>query len=191
MCVCACADMYIPVKICLSGWKPLRERERDLCVCVCVSHSVYNVFVMCVCVCVQFKKKRCICDRYRLLQWTLTFQEKVRLRAGSLFRTIHVQSRSLITKSDITNSGYNEAQKLIPAKILLYMNRTVSVIANSGYNEISVITNWFCYPQWTIRPLVTNRPLITNHMFAPCEKFKLHITKLLPSVRETFLKNGW
>ena len=57
-------------------------------------------------------------------------------------RVSEIQSRLLITKSDITNSGYNEAQKLIPAKILLYMNRNVSVIANSGYNEISVITNW-------------------------------------------------
>ena len=103
----------------------------------------------------------------------------------------HIQSRSLITKSDITNSGYNEAQKLIPAKILLYMNRNVSVIANSGYNGILVITNWFCYPQWTIMPLVTNQPLITNHMLGPCEKFKLDITKWLPSVREPFLKNGW
>ena len=48
---------------------------------------------------------------------------------------IQIQSRSLITKSDITNSGYNEAQMLVPAKILLYMNRNLSVIANSGYNE--------------------------------------------------------
>ena len=79
------------------------------------------------------------------------------------------QSRSLITKSDITNSGYNEAQKLVPAKILLYMNRNASVIANSGYNEISVIAKWFCDPQWTIMPPVTNRPHITNHMFGPCE----------------------
>ena len=97
-----------------------------------------------------------------------------------------VQSRSLITKSDITNSGYNEAQKLFPAKILLYMNRNASVIANSGYNEISVIANW------TIMLLVTNWPLITNHMFGPCEKFKPDITKWLPSVREPFLQNnGW
>ena len=93
-------------------------------------------------------------------------------------------------KLDIMNSGYNEAQKLIPAKIL-YMNRNVSVIANSGYNEISVIMNWFSYLQWTKMPLVTNRPLITNHMFGPCEKFKLDITKWLSSVREPFLKNGW
>ena len=64
---------------------------------------------------------------------------------GLLWRQI--QSKSLIMKSDITNSGYNEARKLIPAKILLYMNRNVSVIANSGYNKISVITNWFCYPK--------------------------------------------
>ena len=99
-----------------------------------------------------------------------------------------VQSRSLITKSDITNSGYNEAQKLILAKILLYMNRNVSAIANSGYNKISDITNWFSYPQWTITPLVTNQPLITNRMFGPCEKFKLDITKWLPSVREPFSK---
>ena len=103
-----------------------------------------------------------------------------------------VHSRLLITKSDITNSGYNEAQKLVPAKILLYMNRNASVIANSGYNEISVIANWFCYPQWTIMQLVTNRPFITNHMFGPCEKFKPDITKWLPSVREPFLQNnGW
>ena len=84
-----------------------------------------------------------------------------------------VQSRSLVTKSDITNYGYNEAHKLVPTKILLYMNRNASVIANSGYKEISVIANWFCYPQRTIMPLVTNRPLVTNHMFGPCEKFKL------------------
>ena len=71
------------------------------------------------------------------------------------------------------------------------MNRNVSVVANSGYSEISVITNWFCYPQWTIMPLVTNGPLITNHMFGPCENFKLDITKWLPSVREPYLKNGW
>ena len=101
-----------------------------------------------------------------------------------------IQSRSLITKSDIANSGYNEAQKLVPAKILLYMNRNASVIANSGYNEISVIANWFCYPQWTIMPLLTNRPLISNHMFGPCEKFKPAITKWLPSVREPFLQNN-
>ena len=79
-----------------------------------------------------------------------------------------VQSRLLTTKSDTTNSGYNEAKKLIPAKILLYMDRNVSVIANSGYNEIPVIANWFCYPQWATMPLVTNQPLITNHMFGPC-----------------------
>ena len=47
-----------------------------------------------------------------------------------MYVCIYVQSRSLITKSDITNSGYNEAQKLVPAKILLYMNRNASVIAN-------------------------------------------------------------
>ena len=76
-----------------------------------------------------------------------------------------IQSRSLITKSDITDSGCNEAQKLVPAKILLYMNRNASVIANSGCNEISVIANWFCYPQWTIMLLVTNRPLITNESY--------------------------
>ena len=105
---------------------------------------------------------------------------------------IHCKSRSLITKSDITNSGYNEAQKLVLAKILLYMNRNASVIANSRYNEISVLANWFCYPQWTIMPFVTNRPLITNHMFGPCEKFKPDITKWLLSVREPFLQNnGW
>ena len=107
---------------------------------------------------------------------------------------LYLQSRSLITKSNIMNSRYNKAQKLVPAKILLnlYMNRNASVIVNSGYNEILVIANWFCYPQWTIMPLVMNRPLITNHMFGPCEKFKPDITKWLPSVREPFLRNnGW
>ena len=51
------------------------------------------------------------------------------------------QSRSLTTKPDITNSRFNEAQKL---------NRNVSVIENSGYNEMSVITSWFCYHQWAL-----------------------------------------
>ena len=84
---------------------------------------------------------------------------------ANMHRTFcRIQSRSLVTKSDITNSGYNEAQKLVPAKILLYMNRNASVIANSGYNKISDITNWFRYPQWTIMPLVTNPPLITNQL---------------------------
>ena len=59
-----------------------------------------------------------------------------------------IQWRSLTMKSVTKNSRYNEAKKMIPAKILLYMNRNVSVIPNSGYNEISVITNWFCYLQW-------------------------------------------
>ena len=35
--------------------------------------------------------------------------------------------------------------------------------------------------------LVTNRLLIMNHMFGPCEKFKLDITKWLLSVRQPFL----
>ena len=102
----------------------------------------------------------------------------------TFFCVPQLQSGSLITKSDITNSGYNEAQKLVPAKILLYMNRNASITVNSGYNEISVLANWFCYPQWTIMPLVT------NHMFGPCEKFKPDITKWLSSVREPFLQNN-
>ena len=80
-------------------------------------------------------------------------------------------------KPDIMNSRYNEVQRLVSAKILLYMNRNVSVKANSGYSEISVITSWFCYPQWAIMLLVMNQPLITNHIFGPCEKLKLNITK--------------
>ena len=88
--------------------------EGVACVCACASVCV------CVCVCAYIYIYVCVC-----------------------VCTYVLQSRSLITKSDVTNSGYNEAQKLVPAKIL-YMNRNASVIANSGYNEISVIANWFC-----------------------------------------------
>ena len=87
------------------------------------------------------------------------------------------------------NVREREREGLIPAKILLYMNRNVSVIANSGYNEISVITSWFCYPQSVIMLLVT-KLLITNHMFRPCEKFKLDITKWVTFSLGTILKNG-
>ena len=65
-------------------------------------------------------------------------------------------------------------------------NPSGSVKANFGYNEISVITNWFCYPQWAIMPLETNQPLSTNHKFGPCEKFKLDITKWLLSIGDHF-----
>ena len=46
-----------------------------------------------------------------------------------------VQSKPLVTKSDVTNFGCNEAKRLVPAKILLYMTKNTSDVTKSDVTK--------------------------------------------------------